>query len=65
MNHGLWGHALYLASEMDQRTYDNIKMRFVNGLAMNDPLQTLYKLMSGRQPAAVTVRTFFNEVRHS
>lgn len=54
MRHGLWGHALFLASKMDQRTYANVMMRFANGLAMNDPLQTLYQLMSGRQPAAVT-----------
>jgi len=25
-------------------------------MKMNDPLQTLYQIMSGRQPAAVTVR---------
>jgi hypothetical protein len=55
MKHGLWGHALFLASKMDQRTYANVMMRLANGLAMNDPLQTLYQLMSGRQPAAVTV----------
>ena len=31
--------------------------RFANvAMKMNDPLQTLYQLMSGRQPAAVTVR---------
>ncbi|XP_069689503.1 protein transport protein Sec16A-like isoform X2 [Periplaneta americana] len=54
MKHGLWGHALFLASKMDQRTYAHIMTRFANGLAMNDPLQTLYQLMSGRQPAAVT-----------
>ncbi|XP_066993642.2 protein transport protein Sec16A isoform X2 [Anabrus simplex] len=54
MKHGLWGHALFLASKMDQRTYANVMMRFANGLTMNDPLQTLYQLMSGRQPAAVT-----------
>lgn len=30
--------------------------RFANvAMRMNDPLQTLYQLMSGRQPAAVTV----------
>ena len=28
-------------------------LRFANGLAANDPLQTLYQLMSGRQPVAV------------
>jgi hypothetical protein len=65
MKHGLWGHALFLASKMDQRTYANVMMRFANGLAMNDPLQTLYQLMSGRQPAAVTVCTFRNEVKYS
>jgi hypothetical protein len=54
MKHGLWGHALFLASKLDKRTYANVLMRFANGLTMNDPLQTLYQLLSGRTPAAVT-----------
>ncbi|XP_077284165.1 endoplasmic reticulum export factor secretory 16 [Arctopsyche grandis] len=54
MSHGLWGHALFLASKLDRRTYANVMARFANGLLPNDPLQTLYQLMSGRQPAAVT-----------
>uniref|UniRef100_T1J191 Protein transport protein sec16 n=1 Tax=Strigamia maritima TaxID=126957 RepID=T1J191_STRMM len=54
MKNGLWGHALFLASKMDTRTYANVMTRFANSLALNDPLQTLYQLMSGRQPAAVT-----------
>ncbi|CAH0559554.1 unnamed protein product [Brassicogethes aeneus] len=54
MKHGLWGHALFLASKLDKRTYANVMMRFANGLTMNDPLQTLYQLLSGRMPAAVT-----------
>ncbi|GBM11819.1 Protein transport protein Sec16A [Araneus ventricosus] len=54
MKHGLWGHALFLASKMDVRTYANVMTRFANSLALNDPLQTLYQLMSGRQPLAVT-----------
>lgn len=54
MKHGLWGHALFLASKMDLRTYANVMTRFANSLTLNDPLQTLYQLMSGRQPAAVT-----------
>nr|XP_006818770.1 PREDICTED: protein transport protein Sec16A-like [Saccoglossus kowalevskii] len=54
MKGGLWGHALLLASKMDTRTYANVMMRFANSLPMNDPLQTLYQLMSGRQPAAST-----------
>lgn len=54
MKHGLWGHALFLASKMDSRTHASVMTRFANGLALNDPLQTLYQLMSGRQPAAVT-----------
>ncbi len=34
-----------------------LSFRFANvAMKMNDPLQTLYQLMSGRQPAAVTVR---------
>ncbi len=53
MSRGLWGHALFLASKMDERSYSNVMLRFANGLAVNDPLQTLYQLMSGRQPIAV------------
>lgn len=56
MKHGLWGHALFLASKLDKRTYANVMMRFANGLTMNDPLQTLYQLLSGKMPAVVTVR---------
>ena len=48
MRAGLWGHALFLASKMDQRTYAGVMTRFANGLAINDPLQTLYQLMSAR-----------------
>ncbi|KAK4881738.1 hypothetical protein RN001_005057 [Aquatica leii] len=54
MKHGLWGHALFLASKLDKRTYANVMTRFANGLTMNDPLQTLYQLLSGKVPAAVT-----------
>ncbi|XP_071948178.1 uncharacterized protein [Antedon mediterranea] len=51
---GLWGHALLLATKMDHRTHTSVMTRFANSLPMNDPLQTLYQLMSDRQPAAVT-----------
>ncbi|XP_041368328.1 protein transport protein Sec16A-like isoform X2 [Gigantopelta aegis] len=55
MKNHLWGHALFLASKMDTRTHANVMIRFANSaMKMNDPLQTLYQLMSGRQPAAVT-----------
>lgn len=30
-------------------------LRFANSLPINDPLQTVYQLMSGRMPAASTV----------
>lgn len=59
MKHGLWGHALFLASKLDKRTYANVMMRFANGLTMNDPLQTLYQLLSGKMPAVVTVSFLF------
>lgn len=53
---GLWGHALFLASKMDSKTHAAIMTKFANiAMKMNDPLQTLYQLMSGRQPAAVTL----------
>lgn len=50
----LWGHALFLASKMDRRSHSNVMMKFANKLALNDPLQTLYQLMSLRMPSFVT-----------
>lgn len=32
----------------------NVMMKFANKLSLNDPLQTLYQLMSGRTPSSVT-----------
>ena len=50
MAHGLWGHALFLASKMDdERTYSQVMLRFANGLMVNDPLQTLYQYMTGKK----------------
>ncbi|CAL1681823.1 unnamed protein product [Lasius platythorax] len=54
MNEGLWGHALFLASKLDKRTYASVMTRFANSLPIHDPLQTLYQLHSGRVPAIVT-----------
>lgn len=51
--HGLWGHALSLASRMDAKTHAAMMTRFTNALSLNDPLHTLYQHLSGRQPAAV------------
>ncbi|KAG7249548.1 hypothetical protein CRUP_011449, partial [Coryphaenoides rupestris] len=52
MKVGLWGHALLLASKMDNRTHARVMTRFANSLPINDPLQTVYQLMSGRMPAS-------------
>ncbi|XP_073980670.1 endoplasmic reticulum export factor secretory 16 isoform X2 [Rhodnius prolixus] len=54
IDHGAWGHALFLASKMDERTHNNIMLRFANSIPHNDPLQTLYQLMSGHVPQAST-----------
>uniref|UniRef100_A0A8C9W9A7 Protein transport protein sec16 n=1 Tax=Scleropages formosus TaxID=113540 RepID=A0A8C9W9A7_SCLFO len=54
MKNGLWGHALLLASKMDNRTHARVMTRFANSLPINDPLQTVYQLMSGRMPASAT-----------
>ncbi|XP_033846261.1 protein transport protein Sec16A isoform X2 [Periophthalmus magnuspinnatus] len=54
MKSGLWGHALLLASKMDSRTHARVMTRFANSLPINDPLQTVYQLMSGRMPASAT-----------
>ncbi|XP_021498294.1 protein transport protein Sec16B isoform X3 [Meriones unguiculatus] len=54
MKNHLWGHALFLASKMDPRTYNWVMSGFTSTLALNDPLQTLFQLMSGRIPQAST-----------
>ncbi|XP_048338477.1 protein transport protein Sec16B [Sphaerodactylus townsendi] len=52
MRSQLWGHALFLSSKMDLRTYSWVLNGFTSTLAPNDPLQTLFQLMSGRIPQA-------------
>ncbi|NXG49705.1 SC16B protein, partial [Psilopogon haemacephalus] len=52
MRNHLWGHALFLSSKMDPRTYSWVLAGFTSTLATNDPLQTLFQLMSGRIPQA-------------
>ncbi|XP_041518570.1 protein transport protein Sec16B isoform X1 [Microtus oregoni] len=54
MKNHLWGHALFLASKMDPRTYNWVMSGFTSTLALNDPLQTLFQLLSGRIPQAAT-----------
>ncbi|KAM8930605.1 protein transport protein Sec16B [Pelodytes ibericus] len=50
----LWGHALFLSSKLDPRTYSWVMGRFTDTLAQSDPLQTLFQLMAGRNPQAAT-----------
>ncbi|KAM4642733.1 protein transport protein Sec16B [Discoglossus pictus] len=52
MKNQLWGHALFLSSKMDPRTYSWVMGRFTSTLAQNDPIQTLFQLMAGRIPQA-------------
>nr|XP_046248444.1 protein transport protein Sec16B-like [Scatophagus argus] len=54
MGNGLWGHALFLASKMDNRSYTTVLNRFTSQLMASDPLQTIFQLLSGRIPAVVT-----------
>ncbi|KAJ7331886.1 hypothetical protein JRQ81_014066 [Phrynocephalus forsythii] len=52
MRNQLWGHAFFLSSKMDLRTYSWVLNGFTSTLSFNDPLQTLFQLMSGRIPQA-------------
>ncbi|KAM9849300.1 protein transport protein Sec16B [Aulostomus maculatus] len=51
MSSDLWGHALFLASKMDNRAYTTVLNRFTGQLTASDPLQTLFQLLSGRIPS--------------
>lgn len=53
-DNNLWGHALFLASKVDRRQHANVMLKFANKLPYNDPLQTLYQIMSGRVPSCVS-----------
>ncbi len=56
MDNGLWGHALFFASRMDEKLYGTVLARFANEtMSLNSPLQTLYHVLSGKQPPSVTV----------
>ena len=35
MKHGLWGHALFLASKMDERTYSSVMLRYAFSLLLS------------------------------
>jgi len=48
VTYGLWGHALFLASKMGQRTESYVMNRFTSVMPLSDPLQTLYQLSSGK-----------------
>ena len=52
---GLWGHALMLASRMDEQTRTYVVNRFTASLMNTDPLSTFYTLLLGRTPSAVKV----------
>ncbi|CAL8309479.1 unnamed protein product [Lota lota] len=54
MNSELWGHALFLASKMDNRSYTTVLNRFTGQLTFSDPLQTLFQLLSGKTPTVST-----------
>ena len=51
----LWGHALMLASGMEEQGRTYVVNRFTASMMTSDPLNTYYTLMLGRTPSAVKV----------
>ena len=49
----LWGHALMLASRMDEQSRTYVVNRFTASLKTTDALSTFYTLLLGRTPSAV------------
>ena len=49
----LWGHALMLASRMDEQSRTYVVNRFTASLMTTDPLNTFYTLLLGRTPSSV------------
>lgn len=49
----LWGHALMLASRMDDQSRTYVVNRFTASLMTTDPLNTFYTLLLGRTPSLV------------
>ncbi|KAF6204701.1 hypothetical protein GE061_018862 [Apolygus lucorum] len=52
IENGSWGHALFLSSKMDHRTHKDVMFRFMDSISQNDPIRTLYQMMSGHIPHA-------------
>jgi hypothetical protein len=48
--HALWGHALMLASTMEEQSHQYVVNRFTASLLSSDPLNTFYTLILGRTP---------------
>ncbi len=49
----IWGHALMLASRMDEQSRTYVVNRFTASLMTTDPLNTFYTLLLGRTPSLV------------
>lgn len=63
MAHNLWGHALFLSSKMGSRIHEHVMARFTKtNLTSNDPLQTVYELLSDRQPVIFSVSHYLHLV---
>ncbi|CAB0005795.1 unnamed protein product [Nesidiocoris tenuis] len=52
IENGAWGHALFLSSKMDVKTHKDVMFRFMDSVSRNDPIRTLYEMMSGHVPQA-------------
>ena len=55
-HHALWGHALMLASTMEEQSHHYVVNRFTASLLSSDPLNTFYTLVLGRMPTVTKVR---------
>ena len=51
----LWGHALMLASCMEDQSRTYVVNRFTASLSSTDPLSTFYTMLLGRTPSVVRV----------
>jgi hypothetical protein len=59
IKYNLWSHAFFIGLSLDTKVLNKIKLRFINSIAQNDPIQTTYQLLIGRVPSVANNLTKF------
>ncbi|EDV28150.1 uncharacterized protein TRIADDRAFT_53450 [Trichoplax adhaerens] len=60
IGNGLWGHAMILSNRLDSRMYKMVINKFFLSMMEGDTLLTLYQVLDGQLPTAITNKRTIN-----